>query len=554
MQTRFRIPMMLIVAALVIFSSCSKKSNKEGRYIPKNASVAFLLNGESLSSKLPWEEIKQNEIFKELYADTSMQAYMKTALENPENTGIDTKKNLLFFVQKDSLGGYVAFEGTIKDAAKFKEFNSKAAKDAAETEKDGIHYISTKRITSSWDKEKFVVVIDAPEMDQSSKYRNFDDTSFTPTPAVSKRNLTETAGAIYALSEDNSLAKDEKFTDLVGTKGDIHFWVNIASLTGGSREMAALSMMNVGKLYEGSVMTGVANFDNGKINVDIKSYSGKELSDLYKKYSGTKLDMDMIKRIPSKDVAGLFALSFKPEGLKELIKLTGMEGFINIAVTQLGFTFDDFIKANKGDILVSVSDIKKDSSGKPGMNAIFAASIGDKVAFEKLVAAGNKMAKQRFGDGSDAFVSYSMSDKFFALGTDKPSVNKFLSSANNSNPGFLDKISGASSVFYLNLPVLMTSMSSELSRDSLDNLAFQASIKTWESVIVTGEGFKDGATNMHAEINLVDKNTNSLKQLNKYIETMGQIQQEKKKKMDAWMNENTTSMDESTMAPVEAAR
>ncbi len=546
MQTKFRLSILFFITAFVVFSSCSKKTNKEGRYIPKTAGVVFLLNGESMSAKLPWDEIKQNDLFKSLSADTSLESYIKSTLENPENTGIDTKKNLLFFIVKDSLGGYVGFEGTVKDAAKFKAYNTAVSKGAAESDKDGVHFFKTERITSSYDKEKFVIIIDAPEMNNANRFGR------TPSPA-SKRDAIATATQIYNLSEDNSLAKDEKFSDLVSTKSDILFWVSAHSFMGDSASMAELSMLNITKLYEDSYMTGAVNFDNGKINVDVKSYAGKELTDLYKKYSGTTLNTDMIKRIPAKDVVFLFALSFKPEGLKEFLKITGLDGFANMGAAKLGLTFDDFIKANKGDILVSVSDIKKDSNGRPNMNALFAASIGDKNAFGKLIEAGNKLAGE-MGPDAEKMISYKSDDKFFALGTDKASVDKFVSSANNSNFGFLDKITGSSSAFYLNLPLLMTSLNDQSAKDSLDNIAFETTIKTWDNIIATGGGFKDGASTMHLEFNLMDKNTNSLKQLNKYIGTIGSIQEQKKIQREKWMNDAMApaTADTSSIIPVPA--
>ncbi|WP_161484588.1 hypothetical protein, partial [Campylobacter coli] len=94
---RFRISLLLAVAALFLFSSCNK-SNKQGRYIPATASFALVMNGESLNAKLPWEEVKQNELFQQMYADTAMNEMIKAALDNPENTGIDIKKDVILFV------------------------------------------------------------------------------------------------------------------------------------------------------------------------------------------------------------------------------------------------------------------------------------------------------------------------------------------------------------------------------------------------------------------------------------------------------------------------
>jgi len=67
----------------------------------------------------------------------------------------------------------------------------------------------------------------------------------------------------------------------------------------------------------------------------------------------------------------------------------------------------------------------------------------------------------------------------------------------------------------------------------------------WQDAIVTGGTYKDHAIDFQFEINLVDKNTNSLKQLNQYINTIYKIQAEKKKSQASYDN----SVDSLTAPP-----
>lgn len=543
MQTRFRLPILVLMTALVIFSSCSKKTNKEGRYIPENAAVVFIMNGESVSSKLPWEEIKQNGMFKGVDSSLKLDEFSKAAFDNPEVTGIDTKKKFLLFFEKDSLGGYLAFEGPVKDAAKFKDFNTKMHKAAAQSEKNGIQFLADDKMTMSWDKEKFVILVDMP---QFNGRKGFGEGS----SRVGKRDVINTITGIYELSESKSMGSNEKFSELVSEKADIHFWMNIGSFTEDNPAMSTLSMTKISQLYEGYCMGGIANFDNGKINVDIRSYAGKELSDLYKKYSGSKINDEMVKRIPAQDLAALIAVSFKPEAVKEFVKLTGMDGLLNMSMANLGFTVDDCVKALKGDLVFAISDIKKDSIGKPEMNALFAASIADKNSFTKLMEAINNLKKSKFGPDADKFFSYKSNDKLFAAASKMETVDKYLGSTNNNNnTNILQEIGGAASAVYVNFQTIMKAWGND-SKDSIDNLIYQAAVKTWDNAIATGEGFENGASHTHIEINLVDKNTNSLKQLNSFIGTMGSLQQQKKLARDKWINDNLSADSSMTVSPV----
>lgn len=71
----------------------------------------------------------------------------------------------------------------------------------------------------------------------------------------------------------------------------------------------------------------------------------------------------------------------------------------------------------------------------------------------------------------------------------------------------------------------------------------EASLNMWQDITGTGGEFKDKYSEAEFEINLVDKNTNSLKQLNQYIDKMATgFEKAKKERMEKWkgMNENMT--------------
>lgn len=531
MQTRFRFLGLAAVSLLLILTSCSK-SNKQGRYIPGNAAIAVVVNGESISTKLPWEEVKQTEWFKLIYTDTTLDAFLKSALDNPDNTGIDTKKDLIFFAVKDSIGGYIAFEGTIKDENMFKKFLGNMSQGAKETEKDGVKLMTIQQVTASWKDGRIVVAGNAPFLDQAKAF----GMSRASGSNINNREMTPVCLQIHGLAEDKSLAKEDKMTDLMKQKGDMHFWMNSESLNNGSLANAALSMLNLSKLYEGSYTTGVVNFDNGQINMDFKSYSGKEMTEITKKYSGTSINEDMIKRIPAKNIAVLFSLNFKPEGVKEFLKLAGLDGFANMGTAYLGFNVDDFIKANKGDIMFCLSDIKSDTLGRPDLNVLFSAAIGDKDAFNKLVAAGNKLGKEEMGGGMNDKIFYNMNKEYFAIGSKKESVDQYIAGSNKSSIPVLEKISGNPIAAYINVQYLIRGIGESEVRDSLTNVIYQASLNFWQDVIISGGKFKDGAIDQHIEINLIDKNSNSLKLLNKYLSMLADVSNKKKAMMAEQMS------------------
>ncbi|WP_462221325.1 DUF4836 family protein [Ferruginibacter sp.] len=536
MQTNFR-NALLTVFSVLIFASCTK-TNKEGKFIPKNAAIAVLVNGASLSTKLPWNDVKQNELFKQMYADTSIPAFVKQALDNPDNSGIDTKTDLLFFAQKDTIGGIVAFTGTIKDAEKFRLFTLDVTKGGVQSERDGVNYVSKYPVCVGWNKERFVYLADAPQMNMQNAMMH-DSNSVSP---AKSRDIGAACKNIFDLKEDNSLAKNEKFTELVKKTGDIHFWMNSEELYKGTASMPAMVMVNISKLYEGSFTAATVNFENGKILMDAKSYAGKEMTDLYKKYGGKNIDEDMIKRLPSKDVAAVFAMSFKPEGIKEFLKLLGVEAYANMGLAVAGFSMDDFIKANKGDILIALTDLKhKPSTDTSAIlnnaktdnvepDIIFASSIGDKEAFNFLIKAGEKLGKDV---PAGIPIAYNSDGKLFAIGNSKENIDKYFANKGTNNFDFLSKINGNPFGGYINLQFILKAVETNFSKDSTAKVIYDASIKMWDNVYMKGGNFEGGGITQTMEINLMDKSTNSLKQLNQYLGLLSKIkmEQDKKRKM-----------------------
>ena len=193
----------------------------------------------------------------------------------------------------------------------------------------------------------------------------------------------------------------------------------------------------------------------GKSDVKQKGYAGKEFTDFLKKYSGGNINTDMIKTIPSQNVFGVFAMNFKPEGIKELIKLTGMDGFLNMYTGQMGFNLDDFVKANKGDLMLAVTDFKMKTDScliqmtrampiqvfsEARSEFLFSVAIGDKPSFQKLIDAGKKITGEM--GKNDTSISYGQNDKVFAISNHQHFLNDYLAGNSNNKFDFTDKFSG----------------------------------------------------------------------------------------------------------------
>lgn len=538
-----RIPFALTLSmlVLVLVVSC-KNADKSGLLVPEDAGVVVHINSGSLSSKLSWEEISQTEWFQEISKEATDSTAQKL-LKDPGQSGIDTKADLVFYMKKQGRGGYLVFGGTVKDAAAFEAFNKEVSKGEATVTKDGdISYMTSgKPGILAWTSSKFAYIGDSPfpDMDQAFEKRGSGETYKFPEDSLKlfgKNALT--------LKSDDNLDQDKRFGSMIQDGSDVHVWVNASAFYGSSLSGGVMSMMKLNMLLEGNVSATSLNFENGKIFVKSKQYYGAEMQKILSDYPAKDLSEDVINRIPSQNVVGVMAMNYPPEGLKEFVKATGIDGMTNGFLGQMGYSIEEFIKANKGELLLAVTDLEvkakekvmdmgpgqepyKYTKTEPDMKVIFATSVNDKPAFDKLIGIALEQTKGLTSSGMPE-IHYKIDDKWFAASNSQEHVDKFLAGGAAKNP-VADKISGHPFGFFIDIQKIIRASESSVS-DSSGKAAMTASVNMWQDLIATGGNYKDKAMDFQMEINLVDKNVNSLKQLNQYINTLYRIEQEKKKR------------------------
>jgi Domain of unknown function (DUF4836) len=525
-----RIPFLIAAAfaASLLFSSCKNKTT--GLAIPKDAVMVLHVNTSSLTSKLSWNEIKASNWFKEMSEDEH-DSLTKKLLENPENSGIDLKSDFALFMRREGTGGYMACEGSLKDANAF-EAMVKNVSHGAETQKNGdLKFIKTgEHDIVSWTSSKFVTMSDAPFFHEVSPFgrRSYPSNN----EKFSTDSLKKFTSDLFSLSSSDNLEKDKRFSSLLNEKGDVHFWMNYDQYVS-SVGAGFLSMLKIGSLMEGNAITYTLNFDDGKISVKSKTFFGKEMANLMEKFKPRTITKELIDRIPSQNVVGAIAFSFDPAGLKEFFRASGLDGFINGFAGEIGMNMDELVNATGGDFLFAAGDFslqKKTitippysseskpytyNKTEPDGKFLFATSVHDRSSFEKILG----IVKEKIGMGEDSSqLSMKMNNNWFVLSNKAETANQFLSGGNNNVP-FASKITGHPFGMYVDFQKLIKGLSSEVD-NAADSAAYDASLKMWQDAIGTGGEYHNGESSMVFEINLVDKTKNSLKQINEYADKM----------------------------------
>lgn len=547
-----RTPILIAAAFAAFLVSC--KNSTTGLPVPKDAAIVVHINASSLTSKLSWKEIQSTEWFKEAYKDTD-DSLQKKLLDDPKNSGIDINSSFDFFMKKQGHGGIVVFEGNLKDAVAFEEMVKKMNR-GHEVAKDGdLNYLRDNGTNLiSWTSSKFIFMSDAPF--GKTAMNSFDDAEKS---RFHQDSLLVFTNDLLHLSGSNSIESDKRFTSLIKENGDVHYWFNMEEYMTSMQEMMnnRMFMMSQGLngLFEGSVSTGVLNFDDGKITVRSKRYLGDKMKSVMDKYQFKNVTADEVNRIPSADVDLAVVANYPPEASRELFKTLGYDGFINGFLGKYNTNLDELVQAMKGNIILSVSDFGMSTTQttipgtnhaitipQPKVKFLLALSVNNKTTFDKLIG----IAQQQINDPEVlSKIHFKTTSDWFAAGNNSESVDQFLSGTGNKL-SFADKITGHPFGMYVDLQKIIKAVRSNTFMFGIDVDTTATSM--WQDVVATGGDYKDGVITSELAVNLVDKNTNSLKQLNHLMETLYESQ---KKKREAWRgySDSTVVTTDSTASP-----
>lgn len=391
------------IIASIVLTACSSKGPEYTRFIPKSAGYVIAFDVKSMMTKLNEDSLTMENMLDVLKEKNNTGDYTQ-ALEiwkQFKDAGLDFENKVLVAVPEINMDkGAVGFQlvAGVKDPAKLEAFVAKLP-NAPKVEKDGDLSMVTieGNVMMGWNKEAVMIVGN----ESPSDYGMLD---FNDSSAVASIPGAEGVKAdikkYFTLKKDESIASVKEFTDLLQEKADMAIFTSGNGATGSGANPFLAMLPKVKELLDGVYSTTTVNFEDGKIVINGQTYAGKKLAELLSKYAGPVADLSLVERYPSANINGVTAFSFKPELIPAFLKETGFDAFVNMALSEGGTSADDIAKAFKGDFAVVFGDFAmktidegKDASYQriePSGKLVFAARIGDKTAFDKLIALAEK--------------------------------------------------------------------------------------------------------------------------------------------------------------------
>ncbi|MFL5807875.1 MAG: DUF4836 family protein [Flavisolibacter sp.] len=537
-----RTPFLCLLASCILMLASCKNANKSGLSIPKDAALVFHISSSSLSSKLSWDDIKKTNWYKDLHQQADKDSLAQKILDNPEASGINVKSDFAFFIKKRGRGGFSVFQGSVKDAAAFETMLKKMMRET-KVEKDGDWKIATEdgRSLVTWNDSKFAVINDMPLPDFNPMGRE----GMNERTHFGADSLKLFVKQVMNLDNDQSLFSDDRFASVMKDNGDMHVWFNTGLLYSDMAGM--LSMMKASTLFEGNVSAATISFEDGKISMKAKQFYNKEMQKALANMKSKNVEASVVDRIPSNNVVAVMAMNMDPAGIKEFAKTMGFDGLINMFLGRKDLSMDDILAATKGEFVISVSDFQmKDTTmtfsrgdgeapytfktSQPDVDVLVASSVNKKESFDKLLGLIPNDSEKPLP------FTYQLNNDWFAAGNKPASVSAFLA-GNNTKHAFTEKIAGHPFGMYIDIQRLLKTKYSD--NPMVKNL-LDESAAVWKDFVAVGYEFKDGVATSEVTINMVDTKTNSLKQLNQFIEKMNET---RKKNAVVYDDENKMQMD-----------
>lgn len=455
------------ITAAVVFSSCSKIP-EESKHIPKSAGIVVGVNSKQVVQKLITNGITVDKLFAALQdKDTSSEA--AKAVKNAENSGVDLNSNFFAsFVFAADKQSYASLTGSLKDVAKFEAYLKENTPNFSSKTKHDFTYawLPASNSIVGWTKTTVIYVhpFDLDELknrgkggipglpgaDQQDSMEEQEESGAVDTATALPTALTVDAGAeaqwsgvldnLFHLKDNETAGSITAFKDLLKESADMSFFVHPELIY---NNQVTMLPANFKKLLEDCYYTGSVSFDQGKVVMNGKSYAGKEMADIYKKYGNNTLDMDMLEKYPGETIDAFVAYGFDLRMIGDIIKSTGTDGIVNMMMGKSGLTLDDVLNAFKGQMILAASDfsVKKkplpyfpeDSTTSTDSKWVFSMKVGDKAAFDKLM--GSPMVSGFFHKEGDHYVmeqqlpnmpALSITDKFVTAASDSVVLQQYL--------------------------------------------------------------------------------------------------------------------------------
>ncbi len=527
--------LLLIATSSIFFVACSSNAPKESQMIPKDAMFVVSLDPNTLKEKLQNGGISIDTILMKAYQKDSTKPEDQQKIADLRNTsGINWESKIHFFnyaQKEDKTANIMNVLFGIKDSAAFNQYLTKldwADKKTISKEKDFQYLPLGDNNILAWNDEQGLIMF------YEDKVKPYYDTVNMRFVIPEKKNQSKAILSeitrLFSQKESASMASVKAFGKMFKTKAEGYLFASsggtLATLSG-----MPLQLPKLEELVSNNYTSATLAFEEGKIIAKSVTFTNPLLSSILKKYAGPTVNTDLIKSFPSQNINAIVMASFNPAIFGGVLKELEVEGIVNEFLKKSGVSATELYGAIKGDIAVVVSDLgismpepqsKNDELSlvlkKPLGKLIINVPAGNPANFRKLM---DKIAEQGFI--SKKGTEYKSADLFGQMGIYMVANDQGIIIASDSitytqykmntakatiNNEALQYFKGKSTVMYFDVANTLNGFTKDPSAGYYNSLFTAKS--TIKDIMGSSENFSDNSISSVLEINMVNKEQNSL--------------------------------------------
>ena len=519
------------------------KIPKHAEYIPKDALLVGAVDMNKMAKKMIWNAVTGSAMFEEMQKDFKSEK-SKEAMKDFSSIGLNQGSTIYFFytgsLRRDSK---ICFLVGMKNQTQFEEFIQKNMEGIKVQPHDGYKSAQIESsVYAAWNEDVAMFFPMRNETtDTSGIETQFDSESDSTFNALSMDSAPEfnTTSSIetflktaFKLTKENSVVALPNFKTLQNDGHDVSIWANYEEIFNQNQDLNTSEMQAfIKKDYfkDAALATGI-DFEKGTTAITMDYFMSKDLADIYKKYSNQNVNEDLIKKIPSKDVAFIAAYNFQPQMIQDFLKKFSLDGLANLGLMMIGTSMDKIASTFKGDMVFAVTDINiKDTIQKipdtdielvvePQMNFSFAMAIKDESAVDELL---NKGVKQSILTKEGAMYTMSggtiMKNKdLLVFSSKKDMAEKFLNGKQNTGDAIpndvMKNLKSNPMAMYLDMKKIMQFIP-EQDMTAEDKALLTETKNMFTYIEMYGGKMKNNANHFEGNVFFNNKEENSLIQL-----------------------------------------
>lgn len=517
----------VIVVASIMLASCSKMP-KHAHYIPKDALLVGAIDVNKLTKKMIWNAITGSELFDEMQKEIKNEK-SKEAMKDFSSVGLNQSSSIYFFYTGGLRSeGKICFLVGMKNQTQFESFITENLTGVSILNKSNYHAAQLeKSVYAAWNEDVAMFFPLKPESLDSLSNETVGMSADFNNLATIETFLSKA----FNLNEKESVTSLPNFKTLHNAGHDVSIWANYEEIFKQNRDLAAGAETFIKQDYfkNAALATGI-DFEKGSTDIEMDYYFSDELAKIYGKYSEDNVDENLIRQIPSNDVAMIVAYNLKPQMIQDMMKEFKLDGLVNVGLMMMGTSMERIGEAFKGDMVLAITDVNLTDTVKqipntdlelvvePQMNFSMAMSIGNESAVNDLLKKGvkEKVITQQGNIYQMGEAILMKSKERLVFSTKKNLAESYLNGKNNlekSLPeGAWKDLKGNPMSFFVDVKKLMRLTSASGSTPE-EKALIEETQNLFTYMEMHGGKLKNKANHMEGHIYFANKDENSLIQL-----------------------------------------